>query len=329
MELIGFFSIWYELGRWRQIRKFIGRISATMVCQKIPERMGAMSDGGAEDPCLHRVFSPSLDAEKNWYALNGRLCCGKPSVFCCTDAAKMFNNEFKQLSCNDVFGQDGAPAPMSWFSADGRRCEYVYVCSLFGLMLGILRQKSLRQVPFLRTNKFQEVVEWINLFGLAPKSNSPRISPPTIASKSPPIQKGTTLKRGRPIEEIREQDLSPAYKKRKIREVALELKSEIDSLCQQNGQSLSTVMEECCRRAGEGGLEARGIFTSLMDTLVEEKGAHAAFSRLISEESWNKRLEDMRVPDWVYLLLKLRARISDRGWQDLTNLTQLGRTGVS
>lgn len=44
--------------------------------------MGAMSDGGADDPCLHRVFSPSLDAEKNWYALNGRLCCGKPSVFC-------------------------------------------------------------------------------------------------------------------------------------------------------------------------------------------------------------------------------------------------------
>ena len=111
-----------------------------------------MSDGGAdgaEDPCLLRVFSPSLDAEKNWYASNERLLCGKPSVFCSTDAAKMFSNEFKQLPCNDVFRQDGAPAPMSWFSADGRRCEFVYVCSLFGLMLGILRQKSLRQVPFV------------------------------------------------------------------------------------------------------------------------------------------------------------------------------------
>ena len=37
MELIGFFSIWYELGRWRQIRKYMVRISATIVCQKIPE----------------------------------------------------------------------------------------------------------------------------------------------------------------------------------------------------------------------------------------------------------------------------------------------------
>ena len=100
-------------------------------------------------PSLHRVFSPSLDAEKNWYASNERLRCGKPSVFCCTDAAKVFSNEFKQLPCNDVFRQDGAPAPMSWFSADGRRCEFVYVCPLFGLMLGILRQKFLRQVPFI------------------------------------------------------------------------------------------------------------------------------------------------------------------------------------
>ena len=37
----------------------------------------------------------------------------------------------------------------------------------------------------------------------------------------------------------------------------------------------------------------------------------------------------MRVPDWIYLLLKLKARLADRGWQDLTNLTWLRRTGVS
>ena len=37
----------------------------------------------------------------------------------------------------------------------------------------------------------------------------------------------------------------------------------------------------------------------------------------------------MRVPDRIYLIFKLKSRISDSGWQDLTNLTKLGRTGVS
>ena len=31
----------------------------------------------------------------------------------------------------------------------------------------------------------------------------------------------------------------------------------------------------------------------------------------------------------MYLLFKLKSRISDSGWQDLTNLTKLARTGVS
>ena len=87
MELIGFFSIWYELGRWPQIRKYIVRISATIVCQKISERMGAMSDGGADgahDPCLHRVFPHRLMQKRigmrrmKDYVVEIRPCCVAP-----------------------------------------------------------------------------------------------------------------------------------------------------------------------------------------------------------------------------------------------------------
>ncbi|KAK3696833.1 hypothetical protein QZH41_011721 [Actinostola sp. cb2023] len=35
----------------------------------------------------------------------------------------------------------------------------------------------------------------------------------------------------------------------------------------------------------------------------------------------------MRVPDWIYLLIKLKSRISDVSWQNFTSLTKLGRTG--
>ena len=62
---------------------------------------------------------------------------------------------------------------------------------------------------------------------------------------------------------------------------------------------------------------------------MEEKGARTAFLKVVSEESWQKRLEEMRVPDWKYSLCKLKSRVSDCGWQDLTNLTKLGRTGLS
>ena len=47
------------------------------------------------------------------------------------------------------------------------------------LLLDIVRQKSLRQILFLETSEFQEVVDWIISFWfkgpLAPKSNSPPI----------------------------------------------------------------------------------------------------------------------------------------------------------
>ena len=47
------------------------------------------------------------------------------------------------------------------------------------VLLDIVRQKSLRQILFLETSEFQEVVDWIISFWfkgpLAPKSNSPPI----------------------------------------------------------------------------------------------------------------------------------------------------------
>lgn len=53
-----------------------------------------------------------------------------------------------------------------------------------------------------------------------------------------------------------------------------------------------------------------------------------AFLKLNPEDVWEEKLKSMRMPDWIYLLFKLKSRISDRSWQDLINLTRLGRTGV-
>ena len=80
---------------------------------------------------------------------------------------------------------------------------------------------------------------------------------------------------------------------------------------------------------GNDGLDARETVKAVFDEVVKEKGTKEAFEKLLSEETWDKRVQCMRVPDWIYLLFKLKARISDSGWQALTNLTKLARTGVS
>jgi len=89
------------------------------------------------------------------------------------------------------------------------------------------------------------------------------------------------------------------------------------------------VLAECSKMIGKEGQDVRETVKSVVDAMVAEKGARKAFEKLVSEDSWNERVKCMRVPDWMYLLFKLKSRISDSGWQDLTNLTKLARTGVS
>ena len=118
-------------------------------------------------------------------------------------------------------------------------------------------------------------------------------------------------------------------KKKKIRETAVNLLKEMNGVCERNGESLSTVLGGCCCLTGKAGQDAREVFTGVFDSVVLEKGIRVAFSKLLSENAWEERVRAMRVPDWVYLLFKLKSRVSDSAWQDLTNLTKLGRTGVS
>jgi len=133
----------------------------------------------------------------------------------------------------------------------------------------------------------------------------------------------------RTLSELRaDDDLSPVSKKRKIRETAVNLMEQMKTLCEAKGESIGSVLGECCLLTKKVGSDARELFSSVMETVVKEKGVKVAFSKLIPEDVWEEKLKSMRVPDWIYLLFKLKSRISDRSWQDLINLTRLGRTGV-
>ena len=342
MEIIGFVFIWYCSLKVAPRLKIYSGIHRQKHCQWILERMESSSGGGeANGLRLQRVQSVSLDPAKSWFALNFALCGGKPSRFCSLGYAQVFPEEYRQIELDDLLGDDGVPASASWFHGANRRTEKVYVASAFGLVLGILRQKSLDQLPFINSNDFRMIVGWINAFNPSvlpslPPTPPSTPSPPKPKSAPSPSQqqdispKSDREKRQRTLTELKaNEDLSPAFKKKKIRETAVNLLKEMNGVCERNGESLSTVLGECCCLTGKAGQDAREVFTGVFDSVVQEKGIRVAFSKLLSENAWEERVRAMRVPDWVYLLFKLKSRVSDSAWQDLTNLTKLGRTGVS
>ena len=121
------------------------------------------SGSETSDPLLHRVLPASLDAKKSWFALNSVKCGGKPSRLCSSGFAQVFPDEYRQIALDDLVGCDGFPAPASWFSASSRRAENVYVASAFGLVVGILRQKTL-DAPILSNGGFpidQGLDQWV------------------------------------------------------------------------------------------------------------------------------------------------------------------------
>lgn len=69
--------------------------------------------------------------------------------------------------------------------------------------------------------------------------------------------------------------------------------------------------------------------SAIANELVAQRGVKAAFENLLGDDAVKNYFESLRVPDWILLYLKLESRLSDEGWQNLINLTQLGRTGVS
>ena len=303
---------------------------------------------------LHQVFSTSLNAATVWFALNSNLCSTKPSVFCSSSTAKLFPSEYACVRLADLRGEDGFPACSKWFSAKGYS-ENVFVATAFGILLGVLRLKSLDRSSFIRTRYFLSLVCLVNtnafgyndaqktskldsrvgsddsqVKGLTAKekaleaevvalkreisslqwlqANSPPStpSPPKCSQsapkcdQSPPLPPTPKPSKKRTIAQLKlDQDLSPKTKKAKIRESTKSLVAKIQQMCESEGETLGAVLGECSLWSGKENF-AQDTVKSIFDLMVDKKGVIPAFSSLLSEEVWQKRIECMRVPDWVY-----------------------------
>lgn len=53
----------------------------------------------------------------------------------------------------------------------------------------------------------------------------------------------------------------------------------------------------------------------VVDMVAEKRGISKTFEDLLSDETLSNYFSSIRVPDWVLLYFKLKARISDSTWQ--------------
>ena len=80
--------------------------------------------------------------------------------------------------------------------------------------------------------------------------------------------------------------------------------------------------------ASEGNLSYSNIVLRAMDVMFSRLEVKTALTFTLSDKSHSMLFESLCMPDWTYILLKVRTKISDSAWQTLFNLTQLGRSGV-
>lgn len=275
--------------------------------------------------------------------------------------------------------------------------DKVHVATAFGLILGILRLKTLEDCPFIKSQYFESVVSLLNakafdldlessradtpelirlkshvlaienqlssasqeilslheklksfknedvedfptplatpsppkLRALLPKSNMEKNIPNQLSPRQETPKRLKRVRKRRILELKVDEDLSPKTRRRKIQERTRSVVKQLNRVCYAKGESLGSILGECCINGGKDTAKAQEAVHSAFDVMVKEKGAPVAFSKLLSEETLNARAQSMRIPDWVLVLFKLKSRISNKGWQDFTNLTKLGRTGVS
>ena len=88
--------------------------------------------------------------------------------------------------------------------------------------------------------------------------------------------------------------------------MATQILKDIREVCGNSGDTLGTMLAECSLMMGKDRFNVCETVKSKVDTMVAKKGTQKEFEKLASEDLWNERVKCMWVPDWMYLLFKLK-----------------------
>ena len=124
---------------------------------------------------------------------------------------------------------------------------------------------------------------------------------------------------------IKSKEISPQEKKLRIKAKEEQFMKSLNVVAYAYQENINEVIGNL---ASEGDRVYSDIVMGAADVIFSRLEAKAALDTTLSKQSQSILYQSIRMPHWIYLLLKVRTKISDAGWQTLLNLTQLGCTGV-
>ena len=68
---------------------------------------------------------------------------------------------------------------------------------------------------------------------------------------------------------------------------------QLKRVCNTKGESLGSILGECCINGGKDTAKAQEAVHSAFDIMVKEKGPRVAFLKLLSEETLNARAQSI------------------------------------
>ena len=126
---------------------------------------------------------------------------------------------------------------------------------------------------------------------------------------------------------IESNGLSPPEKKRRLKHKGETITAALKDVAFAHNEDLFNALGNLASEDDKS--EAADIISVTTKTVFSRLGAMKAFDVIVPADCQDALVKTIRLPDWRYLLLKLKIRISDQAWQMLLNLTQLGRSMVS
>ena len=124
-------------------------------------------------------------------------------------------------------------------------------------------------------------------------------------------------------------DFGSTTKKRKVLSKCRKVMASLSDVSEKYEESIACVLGNSFIFGGDDEKgQVRDTISEVVDIVMEAKGKKG-FTELLTSETHARLFHSMRVPNWVLLYFKLQAKLPDRAWQTLLNLSQLGKSGVS
>ena len=310
-----------------------------------------------------RVISADLSEEKNWYVLSHHICAMSPLRYFKKNVVVLaYPEEFAQVGMKSLRLVDGS-------IYRGKACsEMEVVASSFGLLAVLLRQhpdkNALQEDGDL--SGLKDYINGLDLSCIAIEGSGEGVTslklreergcrPVARRLNLPPTPDAASNETGRtnsfPLSDVlktpsssriktrlpakslpnlaeicNDSDLDTPEKTLMVEKRGKLVINDINEVCERHRESLATVLSYLC---AFGDAEATAVLNEVIERVSVRKGVKRTVEDLIGEETFSKYVESLRVPDWILLYFKTKARISGNTWQAVLNITKLGRTGVS